>query len=69
MYPLPQVRSFLNINFSCGNVTYLIDFVHRLTSGDNVQEYTDSIFCWPVKIVTIDAEYSSQTFMSINQTC
>jgi len=36
--------------------------------GDNFEEYTDCIFRWPVKIVTIDTECSSQKLMTINQT-
>jgi hypothetical protein len=33
--------------------------------GDSVQEYTDIIVHLLVKIVAIDAEFSSQTLMSI----
>jgi hypothetical protein len=40
--------------FSRGNLTYWTDFVHKLSLGDNVEEYTVSIFCLTVKIVTID---------------
>ena len=41
---------------------------HWPNNNNNVQEYTDSIFWWPVTIVTIDAKCSSQTLMTINQT-
>jgi hypothetical protein len=30
--------------------------IHKLSLGDNVEEYTGSVFCWTVKIVTIYEE-------------
>ena len=39
-------------NYRSGNLTYWTGFVHRLSLSDNVEEYTESIFCWPVKITT-----------------
>jgi hypothetical protein len=35
--------------------------------GDSVEEYTDCVFHWPVKI-TVVAECSTQTLMTVNQT-
>jgi len=67
-YLLPQNKRVVKKNYSCRNLTYWTGFVHRLSLGDNVRERTDSIFQWPVNIVTIDAECSSETLMTINQT-
>jgi hypothetical protein len=53
---ISQNNVFFFFNYSHGNLTYWIGFVHKLSLGDNVEEYTDSIFCWTVKIVTIDEE-------------
>jgi hypothetical protein len=44
------------LNYSHGNLTYWTDFVHKLSLGDNIEEYTGSIFCWTVKVVTIYEE-------------
>jgi hypothetical protein len=33
--------------------------------GDNVEEYTDSIFFWTVKIVTVDEEMFQPNIMTI----
>ena len=67
-YPLPQNKRLVKINYSSRNLTYWTGFVHRLLLGDNIEEYADSVFHWPVKIVTTDTECSSQKLMTTNQT-
>ena len=50
-----NIKGFLTKNYSRGNLTYWICFVHKLLLGDN-EEYTDSTYRCTVKIVTIDEE-------------
>jgi hypothetical protein len=49
---LGKINSFFK--HSCGNLTYWTGFIHKLSLGGNFEEYTDSNFCWTVKIATID---------------
>jgi len=43
-YLLLQNKRIVEKTHSCGDLSYWTDFVHRLSLGDIVQEYADSIF-------------------------
>jgi hypothetical protein len=63
-----KIRGYFNINYSHRNLTYWTGFICKLSLDENVAEYADPVFCWLVHIIKIDAEYFSNTLMTINKT-